>query len=125
MSKKGFVLIEYLISLIVVVMVISVIVSGFKVLSKFDYNLIQDEIMIYKLKRELLVSEIIEVNYEYIKYNYQNNIFYLSIVDNALIIQPGTQIVLSGLTGLSFINEETISINYCRKACYIRQIIYE
>lgn len=125
MSKKGFILIEYLISLLVIILVLSIIVSCFSNLYKFDYELIQDEVMLYKLKRDLLIADIIEVTHDHISYSYQNNDYYLRMVNGNLIIQPGTQIVLNDLSELSFIDNGNISVKYCRNSCLTRVIIYE
>ena len=59
MNNKGYLLSELIISLLIIAILINVVLSVFKIFGAYQFlnHKVQDEIMIYQLRRIMLVSD--------------------------------------------------------------------
>ena len=105
-SRRGSILSEYLLVLFIFVLIIHIYNSCLILIDKsLNYDsYIDDEVAIIQLRKTLLLSYDIENNGASLNYEYQHRNFTLSEVNNNLIIQPGTQIIIFGINYLSFYN---------------------
>ena len=116
--NRGVILTEYLLCLYIFIIFVTLISSSLifvdKLLNSKD-DIISDEVSIMQLRRMLLISYDIETDSDKLSFNYQDRNFVLSRVNNNLIIQPGTQIVLMDIDEVYFIDEEdNIYISYIK-----------
>ena len=82
----------------------------------FEYNEINDEIALMQLREYLLISYDIKVNNNSLDFIYKNSDFHLNLVNNKLIMQPGTQIILNDIDDVYFdIKGDSIYVNYYKK----------
>ena len=105
-SRRGSILSEYLLVLFIFVLIIQIYNSCLILIDKsLNYDsYIDDEVAIIQLRKTLLLSYDIENKGASLNYEYQHRNFTLSEVNNNLIIQPGTQIIIFGINNLSFYN---------------------
>ena len=105
-SRRGSILSEYLLVLFIFVLIIQIYNFCLILIDKsLNYDsYIDDEVAIIQLRKTLLLSYDIENNGASLNYEYQHRNFTLSEVNNNLIIQPGTQIIIFGINYLSFYN---------------------
>ena len=79
----------------------------------YDYSEINDEIAMYQLRELLLIAYDIEIDDDEINFTYQDKTFRLSLINNRLILQPGTQIYLDEVDNLYFMQSDgLIYVNY-------------
>lgn len=79
----------------------------------YDYSEINDEIAMYQLRELLLIAYDIEIYDDEINFTYQDKTFRLSLINNRLILQPGTQIYLDEVDNLYFMQSDgLIYVNY-------------
>ncbi len=106
--NRGSTLVEFILVLFIALIFISITAQAIKDIDKhIKYKEeISDEISLLQLKRILLLSYEIEINNNSLEYIYQNRKFYISEVNNNLIIQPGTQIILLNVNNVSFIEDD-------------------
>lgn len=77
---------------------------------------VQDEIALIQLRHILLISYELETDGSCLYYEYQGKEYRLHQVNDNLIIQPGTQIILAGIDDCGFVTENRcIILNYERK----------
>lgn len=116
-SQRGSVLVEYLLTLMIVLLLMPITVMSISVISKGLYNQeeIQDSIASHQLRRMLLLSYDTYIEEGCLYFNYQNETRKLSLVNGNLIIQPGTQFVYTDIDEASFyMNDNTIILSYVR-----------
>lgn len=81
-----------------------------------DYMFIGDEIAINELRELLLITYELNINDDSLNFIYQGKEFELSLVNNKLLLQPGTMIYLYGIDDLNFYEKNnSIYISYLRK----------
>lgn len=100
-------LIRNLLGLIITITMLPVCVKAFEYASniKFDYNEINDEIALMQLRETLLITYDMQYSEKLLAFRYKNKDFTLKLVNNKLLLQPGTQIYLNDIDDLSFINK--------------------
>lgn len=79
----------------------------------FTYSEISDEICISQLREIMLISYDLEYGYDTLEFTYCNKTFTLSQVNDHLILQPGTQIMIDEIDDVHFEIR-----NGCIYACY-------
>lgn len=106
--KKGYILVEMLLSLLSFSYLMFVIVSMLVKLSTLtiDYQMINYELAIKQLKWQIAFNNHFEKKDEHYCFDYYLSQRCLNIVNNRLILTPGTQIVLTGLTHLVLIEDK-------------------
>lgn len=109
--KKGYTLIECLISILVLSLSLSFVyysLNNLKGLSIENEINLQDEIGIYQLQILLAKNEIIEVDDDEIQYKSYTSDCKISLVNNRLISQPGTLIFLLNIDEINFFEEDDL-----------------
>lgn len=111
-------LIRNLLGLLIIVSILPICMMGFRFVADipFEYNEISDEMALSELRELLLISYDMEVSYSSLNFTYQNKNFSLSVVNNKLILQPGTQIFLNDIDDAHFETRgKTVYVIYERK----------
>lgn len=103
----GYVLIEVLLTLMTVVMMLPVTVLCIGLVHDLlpFRQTAQDEIALAQLRRILMISYDCEIQGDELYFEYRNEEYSLSLVNNRLIIQPGTQIFLTEIESASFVQK--------------------
>lgn len=101
---RGFILKDYLLGLLIVVIMIPLLNAPYHLIDslKFNDDLLLDIISIEKLKRELLMTEVIEVKKEVLNYLKEGEERKLIFNDHRLYLSPGYQLFLKDVDDLSF-----------------------
>ena len=111
-------LIRNLIGLLIIVSMLPLCSMAFSYTSKipFEYNEISDELALAELREILLIAYDMDVSYGSLDFIYQNKEFTLSMVNEKMLLQPGTQIYLNDIDDLHLENRSnTIYVIYERK----------
>ena len=106
MARRGSILTEFLIILMIMVVTLPITVQLIEVtmhVNQHHYE-IQDMISSYQLRRILLLSYDIEGNENGLSFEYNGDEFMLNVVNEKLILQPGTQIYYPDIDDGYFIN---------------------
>lgn len=81
-----------------------------------DYGLLSDEIALNELREVMLLSYNLKISDKRLEFLYQGEEYSLSLVNEKLLLQPGTLIYLNDIDDLNFyINNNSIYIKYLRK----------
>lgn len=119
-------LIRNLLALAISIIILPICLLAYTYVSdiSFDYNRINDEISLCQLREILLIGYDINVNNDQIVFRYKNKENRLSLVNNKLILQPGTQIFLNDIDDIYFYKENgCVKIRYYRNNKYNERII--
>jgi hypothetical protein len=97
-------LIRTLLGLIITCTMLPITVQAFRFTSniKFEYNEINDEIALMQLREILLIAYDMNIYSDELNFRYKNKDFSLSLVNNKLLLQPGTQIFLNDVDNIVF-----------------------
>lgn len=117
MNNKGLIVEDYLITLLLMSVSLSIIVSVFSIIIKYDFfnELVQDEIMIYQLRRDLLISYNYNMSNNCLSFEKNGKKWKLYYVNNKLILTPGVQVILDNIETLEFsIENDFLYLNYIR-----------
>lgn len=116
--RRGFAIIEVLISLLVITAMIPVTIvciRPFTTIAYFDEE-IQDQIALSQLRRILLLSYDIECSPDEVDFEYQLKKRKLSFKNDHVVISDGTQIFFSCVDDAAFYQEnQCVYIRYTRK----------
>ena len=119
-------LIRTYIGLIIIVTMLPLCMMAFDYIGgiKLEYREIDDEIALFQLRECLLISYDLHYSPERLDFRYEGSPFRLSLVNDKLILQPGTQIYLDGIESLSFDRRgEMIYVVYQRSGKEYERII--
>lgn len=96
--------IRNIIGIIILITILPLSSLAFNYVSKidFNYNEINDELALCQLREYLLISYDIKVNHYSLDFIYKNKNFNLNLVNNKLLMQPGTQIILNDIDDVYF-----------------------
>ena len=126
-SRNGSVLIaDVLMSVMIVVMLVPVTVISIALMhDAMQFNMqVQDETALTQLRRILLISYDMETDGTCLYFEYQGRQCRLQQVNENLIIQPGTQIILADIDTCSFVTEgNTVNLSYERNGKTYRAAI--
>ena len=111
-------LIRNILGLIITITLLPICIQAFIYTSNisFDYNEVNDELALFQLREQLLIAYDMKVNTDEMNFVYKNKDYKLSLVNEKLILQPGTQIYLNDVDDLFFENR-----NGCIYVCYTRK----
>ena len=118
---RGFILKDYLLGLLIVVIMIPLLNAPYRLIDslKFNDDLLLDIISIEKLKRELLMTEIIEVKKEVLDYLKEGEERKLIFNDHRLYLSPGYQLFLKDVDDLSFsYDDKGVYMTYLKDGKY-------
>lgn len=108
--QRGSIFIDYLLTLSIALILLPILVASLCVLS---YTLkmnpkVQDMIATHQFQRVLLISYDITILEDSLYFNYQNREMKASLVNQNLIIQPGTQVIYPKIEDVSFYKEDGV-----------------
>lgn len=127
-SIKGFVLSQYLITLIAgAVLMHTMVISIFLSISGLTFAIeLQDEIGIQQLRRLLLLSYDMCCMTDCVSFEYKNEKYTLQYVNENLIMQPGTQIFLTDVDACTFVQYgRDLYMEYVRDGKVYERFLYE
>lgn len=117
-KRRGSILTEFIIVLFIFLLFAQIINKSLipldTSLNKKD-TLVSDEMSLMQLRKILLLSYDIEIIDNSLIYEYQEREFSLSSINNNLMIQPGTQIIIFDISNLYFFEDDlTIYMQYTK-----------
>ena len=124
---KGFVLSEYLISLLAGSILMTTIVVSIALAKEGLHfsDILQDEIGMYQIRRILLLSYDVTYSEDELFFEYQKETYTMSYINGNIVIRPGTQIVLTNVDNAYFVlNEERIYLLYEREGTTYERLLY-
>ena len=102
-SQRGSLIIDVLLSILVLVSLVSVVPSFLRTQKRREtYSLWQDEIALAQLRRELMLAKDLSFENHQLHYRLGQQEKVLLLVNEKLILQPGTQIFLEKIQFVSF-----------------------
>ena len=125
--KTGYTLIECLIALMVLCLASSIYFTAMKKIKNLTINTdrIQDVNGIHQLALSLALATDMEVSSDQITYYYKDESFMISLVNEKLMIQPGTNILLLNIDAIEFFQEdEQVILIYRRDDKEMRRVVY-
>lgn len=125
--KTGYTLIECLIALMVLCLASSIYFTAMKKVKNLTINTdrIQDINGIHQLALSLALATDMEFSSDQITYYYKDESFMISLVNEKLMIQPGTNILLLNIDAIEFFQEdEQVILIYRRDDKEMRRVIY-
>lgn len=114
-NNRGFSEVRTLIALLITMTILPICVSVFRFASniEFDYDKVNSELAFADLRRILLISYDMEVSEYELNFIYHNDNYKLSCVNDKLILQPGTQIIVDNIIDASFmVYGDSIYVSY-------------
>lgn len=116
-NRKGFALVEVLVAVLTVCICIPIMVSVISLMrtSLKDKTSLQDQIALVQLRRYLAVAYDIELLPSSLTFQRQHEEMRLSVVNQNLIVQPGTQMFLMDIEAVLFYLEgDSVMLRYVR-----------
>ena len=116
-NRKGFALIEVLVAVLTVCICIPIMVSVISLMrtSLKDRTSLQDQIALVQLRRYLAVAYDIELLPSSLIFQRQHEEMRLSVVNQNLIVQPGTQMFLMDIeAALFYLEGDSVMLRYVR-----------
>lgn len=117
-TNRGSALTEVLLVMLVATLMMAPVVSAMRLVPRFlsFQEEVQDEIALVQMRRILMLSYKVENEGSTLAYTYQEREFRLSLVNGNLIIQPGTQMILTDISQAHFESAgEVIYVVYTRE----------
>lgn len=102
-------LIRNLLGLLITITLLPICISAFRFSSDltFNYDEINDEIALMQLREILLITYDMNMDANQLSFRYKNKDFTLRLVNNKLLLQPGTQIFINDIDYLRFENKNS------------------
>ena len=116
-NRKGFALVEVLVAILTVCICIPILVNVISLMrtSLKDRTSLQDQIALVQLRRYLAVAYDIELLPSCLTFQRQHEEMRLSVVNQNLIVQPGTQMFLMDIeAALFYLEEDSVMLRYVR-----------
>lgn len=116
-NRKGFALVEVLVAVLTVCICIPIMVSVISLMrtSLKDRTSLQDQIALVQLRRYLAVAYDIELLPSSLIFQRQHEEMRLSVVNQNLIVQPGTQMFLMDIeAALFYLEGDSVMLRYVR-----------
>ena len=116
-DRKGFALVEVLVAVLTVCICIPIMVSVISLMrtSLKDRTSLQDQIALVQLRRYLAVAYDIELLPSSLTFQRQHEEMRLSVVNQNLIVQPGTQMFLMDIeAALFYLEGDSVMLRYIR-----------
>lgn len=117
MNKKGFLISDYVITLLVLTIIFNIMIQTFSIISKYQFmnQKLQDELMIYHIRKIMLVADNIEVTHDNIKLKYNLKDRKLYQANDKLILSDGVQVLLDKVLNVKFyVDNNIIYLEYTR-----------
>ena len=116
-NRKGFALAEVLVAILTVCICIPILVSVISLMrtSLKDRTSLQDQIALVQLRRYLAVAYDVELLPSSLTFQRQHEEMRLSVVNQNLIVQPGTQMFLMDIeAALFYLEGDSVMLRYVR-----------
>lgn len=116
-NRKGFALVEVLVAILTVCICIPIVVSVISLMrtSLKDRTSLQDQIALVQLRQYLAVAYDVELLPSSLTFQRQHEEMRLSVVNQNLIIQPGTQMFLMDIeAALFYLEGDSVMLRYVR-----------
>ena len=116
-NRNGFALVEVLVAILTVCICIPILVNVISLMrtSLKDRTSLQDQIALVQLRRYLAVAYNIELLPSSLTFQRQHEEMRLSVVNQNLIVQPGTQMFLMDIeAALFYLEEDSVMLRYVR-----------
>ena len=116
-NRKGFALVEVLVAVLTVCICIPIMVSVISLMrtSLKDRTSLQDQIALVQLRRYLAVAYDVELLPSSLTFQRQHEEMRLSVVNQNLIVQPGTQMFLMDIEAtLFYLEGDSVMLRYVR-----------
>ena len=116
-KRKGFALVEILVAILTVCICIPILVSVISLMhtSLKDRTSLQDQIALIQLRRYLAVAYDVELLPSSLTFQRQHEEMRLSVVNQNLIVQPGTQMFLMDIeAALFYLEGDSVMLRYVR-----------
>ena len=116
-NRKGFALVEVLVAILTVCICTPILVSVISLMrtSLKDRTSLQDQIALVQLRRYLAVAYDIELLPSSLTFQRQHEEMRLSVVNQNLIVQPGTQMFLMDIeAALFYLEGDSVMLRYVR-----------
>ena len=118
LNKKGFLLSEMLLSLIIAVIILPITITSLKLCKeglKFE-TCKQDAIAIVQLRKIFTLGNDFIVHPKEIEFNYHQEDVFLKLINKNIVLKPGTQFFFMDLDDVNFFEDSgCIWMNYARK----------
>lgn len=115
---KGFILKDYLLSLLIMISLLPIIVGSLKISSNYLINDsdIQDELSIMQLREKLIIASDIEIDNGQLNYRIGDDFYELKFNKGRLYLTPGYQLFLDEVESCCFdIENNTLMIKYVKQ----------
>lgn len=116
-NRKGFALVEVLVAILTVCICIPIVVSVISLIrtSLKDRTSLQDQIALVQLRQYLAVAYDVELLPSSLTFQRQHEEMRLSVVNQNLIVQPGTQMFLMDIeAALFYLEGDSVMLRYVR-----------
>ena len=116
-NRKGFALVEVLVAVLTVCICIPIMVSVISLMrtSLKDRTSLQDQIALVQLRQYLAVAYDVELLPSSLTFQRQHEEMRLSVVNQNLIVQPGTQMFLMDIeAALFYLEGDSVMLRYVR-----------
>ena len=116
-NRKGFALVEVLVAILTVCICIPIVVSVISLMrtSLKDRTSLQDQIALVQLRQYLAVAYDVELLPSSLTFQRQHEEMRLSVVNQNLIVQPGTQMFLMDIeAALFYLEGDSVMLRYVR-----------
>lgn len=118
LRKSGFILKDYLLSLLVVMTLLPIIIASLRLVVKYDYfdTRIQDELSILHLRQKLILAEDFDYNYPNLSFTLEEREWTLYYDGKRLYLSPGYQLFIDDVEELKYIfSEGMVLLNYVKE----------
>ena len=115
---KGFILKDYLLSLLIMIGFLPIIVGSLKISSNYLINDsdIQNELSIMQLREKLIIASDIEIDNNQLNYRIGDDFYELKFNKGRLYLTPGYQLFLDEVESCCFdIENNTLMIKYVKQ----------
>lgn len=104
MRKRGFSKLELVVTVYIFLLLLPLLLNIYKTIASlnFYYYDVSGNMSIVQLRKILLLSYDIEVNDNYLSFNYQDKDYEIYLANDHLIMTPGTQIIYEDVVDATF-----------------------
>ena len=118
MKTKGFILKDYLLSLLIMSSLLPILIGSLKISSNYliKDSSIQDELSVMQLREKLIIAKDIKINTDNITYRVGKDFYELKFNKGRLYLTPGYQLFLDEIENCYFdIENNTLIIKYVKQ----------
>ena len=117
MRYSGFVSLRTVVALCIIMTVMPIAVTSVELLSKIEerYDLVNDELCLYRLRRMLLIAYDTYTDERTMNFIYKDRDGQLSLINGRLLITPGYQMFLDDIDSMYFMENEDVLYWFMKK----------